>query len=603
MARPQRKHVALTGALVAALTIGAVGARNVANEPSGPDTVRGKLLVSVAMPVGPDSVSVTVQADDGTVTPVDVNASQADQVAALAGQDVKVTGDETDGTIDADSIEPTTARAPSEAAAPAQMKVAFVLIRPQGNTQIPANPITKATVEAAVFGPTGTNATPVADWFANESAGRTTMIGQVFAAPDGGFLPSGSADNCDLWTAKQQAITAAHLDSSWTNVVAVYPGASCPFAGIAYVGSNGVLLNGYIGQSVIEHELGHNLGVWHAGAMVSLSGTTSQWDYGDSTDTMGSGNQTDYSAWHKWRIGWLPDTNVQTITAQGATTVSVSPLESPVAGIEMVRVGAYEIDRRASVGRDVGLSGVWVRKIGQSGTSDTVIPVMPSGNVKPLLVGQTFVDAAAGVTIKTLADDPASSTATVQVCLGSCAPPPPTTTTVPGPTTTIGPTTTTTIPPGSGIGYEQGDNNDGAGAYASFRVGQTFTVPLAASVSAADFLGFYKGASGLATCRIYATSGGLPTGQPLATAATAQPVGTVKAWQTCNFPTPAALAAGKQYALVVSWSGGNGSNALIWRNDNTSPTYAGGTRIRSRSSGAWDTSSLLQSEDNLFRVR
>lgn len=608
MARPERKHVALTAVVVGAVLVGAAGARNIANEPST-TTAHGTLLVAVPMPGTFDQgVEVSVQADDGTVTPVDVTQSTQDEVAAFAGQDVKVTGPEDGGTITPDSIVPTQARVP-QASLQSVMKVAVVLVRPQGSTQVPN--FTAATVRANFFGAPPSGYPNVGDWFGRASDTKVAVTGQVFtndAAPDG-FFASTSADTCDLGTAVQQAVAVAHLDSTWTNVVAVYPGGSCPFSGIAWVGWNGVLLNGSVQPTTAEHELGHNLGVWHAGSVNAQGG---QYDYGDPTDTMGSGVNRDYSAWHKWRLGWLPDADVQTVTASGATTVTLSSLESPVAGVEMIRAGNYAIDRRSPVGNDASffggssLSGVWVRKLGQSSTSDTVVPLMPDGPVRPLAPGQTFTGDG-GVTIKTLTNDPAAPTGQVQVCVSSCVPPPTTTTLPPGTTTTTPPntstTSTTTVPPGTGIGYETGDNNDGAPAYASFRVGQTFTVPLAASVSAADFLGFHKGAAGTATCRIYATAGGLPTGQPLATAITSAPVGTVKAWQTCQFPTPASLTAGAQYALVVAWSGGNSSNALIWRNDNTAPTYAGGTRVRSRSSGAWDTTSLLQSEDNLFRVR
>ena len=153
------------------------------------------------------------------------------------------------------------------------------------------------------------------------------------------------------------------------------------------------------------------------------------------------------------------------------------------------------------------------------------------------------------------------------------------------------------------------DSNGVGGAFASFKLAQTFTPPTDVYVQWADALVIRQGRDFVATCALYTTSGGFPTGTRVARGSTMTAVGSDPAWSTCTFldgngnPKPVSLVGGAQYALVISWSGGNGSNTLLWRTDSTDPTYAGGNALRSRSSGAWDRTTPLPTYDNMFRLR
>ena len=90
----------------------------------------------------------------------------------------------------------------------------------------------------------------------------------------------------------------------------------------AYVGKRGAWLQG-TDIGTVCHELGHNFGLWHANAWVTTDGSVigagRNLEYGDVFDTMGSGEPALYpfGASARVRLGWLPDTAVQTIAADG----------------------------------------------------------------------------------------------------------------------------------------------------------------------------------------------------------------------------------------------------------------------------------------------
>jgi Ca2+-binding RTX toxin-like protein len=124
----------------------------------------------------------------------------------------------------------------------------------------------------------------------------------------------------------------------------------------------------------------------------------------------------------------------------------------------------YGVEKRGSTGYDAGMSGVWIRQLGTSsgnGDDTTLLDMTPgsSGGFTDanLVVGRTFSDSVAGVTITTVAESATSATVTVTIGASSSTTtttatttttkPTTTTTTIKPTTTTIAPTTTTTVKP------------------------------------------------------------------------------------------------------------------------------------------------------------
>ncbi len=226
------------------------------------------------------------------------------------------------------------------------MRIAVVLLRLPGST---AEPVSKASVQAATFGAKNS----VADWFAQMSGGQVAVTGTVYGYFDG-------VKSCDL--AVQTAVAAAaaagagYVASDYDHLVVYAPSQVCGFKGMGWVGANGVFLNGTIDRGIMEHELGHNLGLLHAGLYtcgVAAPAASCLVDYGDPTDVMGgTAANRGYNAEHKYELGWLPASEVKTVTA-GTQTIALTASENPlVAGTtELIHVRAadgtlFAIDRR-----------------------------------------------------------------------------------------------------------------------------------------------------------------------------------------------------------------------------------------------------------------
>ena len=143
--------------------------------------------------------------------------------------------------------------------------------------------------------------------------------------------------SCDIATQLAAAATAAakggYVASKYDHLVVYTPDQGCGFSGIGWVGFNGVFLNGDSAPGVMEHELGHNLGLWHAGhsACGAKSLAASCVDvYGDVTDVMGRHTWT--TATTRSTSGcWAgyPASEVRTVTS-GTHTIALTASEHPV---------------------------------------------------------------------------------------------------------------------------------------------------------------------------------------------------------------------------------------------------------------------------------
>lgn len=97
------------------------------------------------------------------------------------------------------------------------------------------------------------------------------------------------------------------------SVFTAISGANYGFAGLAFVGAKGCVINNEFDLRVVSHELGHNYGLFHANRWdvtgadpIDPAGT--QLDYGDEYDMMGGNNGNrpiHYNEWFKAYLGWL----------------------------------------------------------------------------------------------------------------------------------------------------------------------------------------------------------------------------------------------------------------------------------------------------------
>ena len=258
-------------------------------------------------------------------------------------------------------------------------RVAVILVYTDADLVFAPLPYTPAEARDVLAGAGAT----IGGFFGESSWGQQTIAGSLTPGGDvfGWLKVTSSNAGCDYaaWGAEAIAVAAGSgfVATSYDHVVVVWPYRACPWAGLAEVGGSRVWVNGDFDVRVVAHELGHNLGLAHAGSLacngVTLGPSCFGSEYGDPFDVMGGSlsGVRQPSGYHKLRLGWLAPGRAVTATASGRYTIA--PLEA-ASGIAVLRVpsgaGAqsYYVDfRQPNAGFDAydptdpAIAGVMVR--------------------------------------------------------------------------------------------------------------------------------------------------------------------------------------------------------------------------------------------------
>lgn len=299
-------------------------------------------------------------------------------------------------------------------------------------------PWTKTDVQSAVFSNVG-------NFIQENSRSLTWLEGDV----QGWLTVDYDRSNCSTtgitgdFTAKaNQAAAAAGIDlSRFRRVVYLFPRiSSCTWVGLATVGGNPsrAWINATLSTQVIGHELGHNLGLYHAHALecgTAVNGEIGDHctniEYGDQFEIMGNSAARHFAPFNKARLGWLdqPDTaQIAEVTASGSYQIAPyingnggDPVALKVPRAPDPGTGAarwYYLEYREPVGYDSPLAsnanvanGVLLRSAADSvRDSSYALDLTPGSNTSsyydwsdPALVGgASYTDAAAGLSLTTL---------------------------------------------------------------------------------------------------------------------------------------------------------------------------------------------------------
>ncbi len=325
-------------------------------------------------------------------------------------------------------------------------KVAVILLNISGYTN--TLNYTPDQAKTTVF--SGTNSANA--YFQEASYGRISLGGAL--NPDGDvFGPYtisalATCDNTgqnDLAT-KANNVAAANglVASNYNHIVYVFPNSpQCAFSGRAIINGSKVWINSSLTMGTVVHELGHNLGLYHAHRLdcagVSLCSNGSIMEYGHSVSIMGyAGNDRHFDANSKERIGWLNVGGappITTVSSSGTYTIApMSSANSTVPRVLKIRKAngmSYHVEFRQPTGFDYVLSyqypgsnltkGVVISLDSDTdGNNNQQLDMNPGTTTfydSALLPGLSYTDSAAGLTITTVSAGPDG--ATVQVTFGS----------------------------------------------------------------------------------------------------------------------------------------------------------------------------------------
>jgi Bacterial Ig domain/Gametolysin peptidase M11 len=361
------------------------------------------------------------------------------ELAAEPGDRVTVTGTVRDGRL-VGAVEATSASAGIEAVAPGPRKVAVVLVTFGGG-----EPWSSEEARSEVFtAPNSVNA-----FYREESYGEISLTGKLRSDGDvfGWFGLDTPTAGCPYttWKARaDEAAAAAGVDlSGYQHLIYEFPHqSSCSWLGIASGGGNWSMINGqFFGsrRQVTAHELGHNLGLLHAGswtcrsagARVQISDECTAAEYGDPFDTMGNIGFRHNNGWNLAKLGILGPENVETIDASGTYPVRSAlhwTSEPTVLRVPRTRTLAgavsswyyLELRERGGVFEDVtdaSTTGVSIRATAAGSSPETLLlDASPSTTTfldAPLEPGGTFDGGP--VRIRTLSAGAGAATVSVEL--------------------------------------------------------------------------------------------------------------------------------------------------------------------------------------------
>lgn len=302
--------------------------------------------------------------------------------------------------------------------------------------QTPPTAIDATSVQTLMFG----NLSPsVSGYYRENSYGRFQLDGEVhgwYQLPIGSTCVIKDLILAAVNTLRVSDANVHFLDYQHFMVIAPYTNVACgdgtsllgasPFLTPdgTVIGSRAVIRAGSATLYSLAHELGHGLGLHHAGLLncdlaVTAAAQCPVWEYGDHFDLMGGAYETmggHFDALHKERLGWLDGAGIVTVTGSG--TYTLQPLETSSTGVKALNISrgdgsALSVEYRQPLGYDRDLddpavfSGALLHISGDGGKTLLVDPTPPAYVRENVLrPGASFTDVQSGVRLTTVEATP-----------------------------------------------------------------------------------------------------------------------------------------------------------------------------------------------------
>lgn len=368
------------------------------------------------------------------------------------------------------------------------------------------------------------------------SGGQAWLTGQVA----GWFTLPLDSTQCDGFAierhAKAAAAAAGHDLAQYDRFIFAFPqNSACGYSGMGQVGAlpSSSWIHNSLTLRTVAHELGHNLGLYHAHALdcgsTTLGSSCSSQEYGDTVDIMGyPGTVGHFNLFSKERLGWLASGNLLTVETPGSFTLQPASLQTSAAkGLKIPRgsdasgqPAYYYVELRKPLGFDAQItergvvdagnifSGVTVRQASpHNGNSGYLLDMTPGSTFvdlkdAALTGGQRFSDPAAGLEILTewvdstqalvSVDFPGSGAGALPVCTRSA------------PGLAVTPAQSDWLPAGSRFAYSVTVSNRDSAGCASSSIALAATPPAGWSASLPASVSLAPGASTQMTLEVSA---------------------------------------------------------------------------------------------------
>ena len=390
-----------------------------------------------------------------------------------SGSRVRVTGNLAEGAVTPTSVT-TIAVTPSRTLG--EQKVLVILFNFANNSAQPYEPTAADSVNAQVR-----------DFYLENSYQQTEMNFAV----TGWHTIAATNTTCDYsaWASQADAAaTAAGFDvTAYARRIYAFPETNaCAWWGMGNVGGPRSWINGTYNTRVVAHEQGHNFGNRHSHASKCDANGCVSVDYGDDRDVLGAGGVVGHmNAFQKERLGWLNYESAPIIeepTASGDYWIdNYEAVAGGRKGLKIWNAAAgnfFYVEARERVGFDAGLPPGVVLHTGAPSNSDSSyqLDLAPTTSAwdSTLDVGQTFVDAAVGVSIMPLSSDVNGALVRVtfdaQPCVGNA------------PSVTFSPSSQTGAP-GTTLQYTMMVTNNNPGSCAPAPMAFSATMPAGWSAS------------------------------------------------------------------------------------------------------------------------
>jgi hypothetical protein len=292
--------------------------------------------------------------------------------------------------------------------------------------------------------------TQIKPYYASSSYNLTsltnTVTTQLYRLPQtGAYYATSNTGNDELHAAARSAASANFTLANYDRIVVLFSslagfsGSKITYGGLASIGGPYVWVNGEFDFRVVSHELGHTYGLYHAGFWevtdgnpISSGGTMKE--YGDDFDTMGANYaddpNTDFNPYYKNIIGWIANSQVQTVTTNGTYRVfrfdNVSSAGTLALKVVKDNTRTYWVGCRRNFTSNPSMQNgayiIWgygnVISGPGGGSKSALLDMTTPGNTDAdaaLAIGATFNDANAGVSISPVSEGGSGATRYIDI--------------------------------------------------------------------------------------------------------------------------------------------------------------------------------------------